>query len=120
MMLLKGAAETIPFKKSMHMLEFNSAAEIDEYPSPRVLNTHVHYDALPSDALARRLRLLFVLRNPKDMAVSLYNHHIKLSKYYDYRGTFHDWLELFLAGKGTMAHPTILIININPFTAPSL
>ena len=100
MMLKRGTAETIPFKKSLQMLEFISAADMAQTPSPRVLNTHVHYDALPRDAHARRLRLVVVFRNPKDTAVSLYNHHVKLSKYYDYSGTFHDWLDLFLAGKG--------------------
>ncbi|KAK7095855.1 sulfotransferase 1A1-like [Littorina saxatilis] len=99
MMLRQGKAETIPFKKSLQMVEFNSIANMAEYPPPRVFNTHVLYEDLPSEAHARRSRLVLVYRNPKDVAVSLYNHHRKLSQYYEYEGTFADWLEMFLDGR---------------------
>lgn len=100
MMLLRGQAETITFKKSLHMIEFNSAANISEFQSPRVLNSHVLYADLPHEVHTRRLKIVFVCRNPKDVAVSLYNHHVKLSEYYEYSGEFKDWLELFVEGKG--------------------
>ncbi|XP_025083689.1 sulfotransferase 1A3-like [Pomacea canaliculata] len=99
MMLLRGQAETITFKKSLHMIEFNSAANIGEFQSPRVLNSHVLYADLPHEVHTRRLKIVFVCRNPKDVAVSLYNHHVKLSEYYEYSGEFKDWLELFVEGK---------------------
>ena len=35
-------------------------------------------------------------RNPKDTAVSLYNHHRDLVKFYNYNGEWKDWLQ----GKG--------------------
>ncbi|KAK7492849.1 hypothetical protein BaRGS_00015987 [Batillaria attramentaria] len=99
MMLLRGVSDTIPFKKSLQMLEFNSADKMAEYESPRVLNTHVLYDRLPSDAYKLKTKLVLVLRNPKDVAVSFYNHHMKLEKYYQYKGKFSDWLQLFLEGQ---------------------
>ncbi|XP_076438906.1 sulfotransferase 1A1-like isoform X2 [Babylonia areolata] len=98
-MLRSGQAETVPFKKSLQMVEFASHDELARYPSPRVLNTHAHFEDLPLDALAQGTRLLLVARNPKDVAVSLYNHHVKLGKYYQYSGLFEDWLPLFLDGK---------------------
>lgn len=98
MMLLRNKAETIQFKKSLQMMEFNST-KLDDFPSPRVLNTHVPYDALPEDVITRRTRLVLVLRNPKDTAVSFYNHHVNLSHYYGYTGSFGDWLDLFLSGR---------------------
>lgn len=99
MMLLRGAANTIPFKKSFQMLEFNPADKIEEYESPRVLNTHVYFDRLPKDAFRLKTKLILVFRNPKDVAVSFFHHHKKLEKYYEYSGTFSDWLQLFLQGK---------------------
>ncbi|KAL8619915.1 hypothetical protein ACOMHN_015199 [Nucella lapillus] len=98
-MLLQGKAQTVPFKKSQQMLEFVSKDDLVACPSPRVLNTHAHYDDLPRDAFKLKTKLVFVARNPKDVAVSLYNHHVKLDKYYQYSGTFHDWFHLFIEGK---------------------
>ncbi|XP_076443172.1 sulfotransferase 1B1-like [Babylonia areolata] len=98
-MLLAGKAETVPYNKSQQMMENCSADDLARFPSPRVLNTHVHYDDLPRDALALGTRLILVARNPKDVAVSMYNHHVGLVNYFHYSGAFGDWLTLFLEGK---------------------
>ncbi|GFS09277.1 sulfotransferase family cytosolic 1B member 1 [Elysia marginata] len=52
------------------------------------------------DVVARtyKTKLVFTVRNPKDVAVSLYNHHINLKEIYNYHGEFHDWFPLFLDG----------------------
>ena len=45
------------------------------------------------------MKLLFIYRNPKDVAVSFYNHHFKFPEY-EYTGQFSDYLRgLFLKGQ---------------------
>ena len=48
---------------------------------------------------SHRNKIIVTTRNPKDVAVSLYHHHIFLSEMYNYSGDFQDWIPLFLEGK---------------------
>lgn len=113
MMLLRGKAETITFKKSLQMLEFNSADEIAKFDSPRVLNTHVLYDALPTEAYTRKTKLILAFRNPKDVAVSFYHHELQLNEIYQYSGTFDGWLSLFNEGNGEYVNIMKLNLSLN-------
>jgi len=47
----------------------------------------------------RRCRMVYVTRNPKDMAVSRYCHNTRGGV--AYKGTFHEYLPLYMQGKGT-------------------
>ncbi|XP_071093491.1 sulfotransferase 1B1-like [Haliotis cracherodii] len=100
-MLLQGKAETIPHWKSKVMVELQPQEVIDAFPaSPRVLNTHVRYNQLPLQAREKKCRMIYVLRNPKDVAVSFYNHHKSFENLYkNYNGSLNDYLPFFLAGK---------------------
>ncbi|CAG5120022.1 unnamed protein product [Candidula unifasciata] len=82
-MLLAGSTEVSDAEKDQGMIEQTEQSVLDAMPSPRVLNTHIVY----------------LTRNPKDVAVSLYHHHKKLQDYYCYDGTFENYLHLFVEGK---------------------
>ncbi|KAK3588696.1 hypothetical protein CHS0354_028906 [Potamilus streckersoni] len=97
-MLLTGKAEIIPKSKVAHMLEAMLTEIIDEIPSPRVLNSHLHLCRLPREALEKKCKFVFILRDPRDVAVSLY-HHCKGISLYEYDGMFENFLPLFLEGK---------------------
>ena len=97
-MLFDGKAETIPKAKVQHMLEAINHEELDCLPSPRVLNTHLHFHLLPKEAIAKKCKIIYILRNPKDVAVSLYN-HVKNLLCYHYDGKWENFLPLFLDGK---------------------
>ncbi|XP_046548124.1 sulfotransferase 1B1-like [Haliotis rubra] len=105
-MLLQGKAETIPHWKSKVMVEFQPQEVIDAFPgSPRVLNTHVRYNQLPAEAREKKCRIIFVLRNPKDVVVSSFNHHKGFKNHYgNYNGSFKDYLPFYLAGKINQHH----------------
>ncbi|XP_038670956.1 sulfotransferase 6B1 isoform X1 [Scyliorhinus canicula] len=58
------------------LLEFEGAERYEmmkNEPSPRVYGTHNHYDNLPPSVLEKKTKVLVVLRNPKDNAVSYYH-----------------------------------------------
>ncbi|XP_045171746.1 sulfotransferase 1B1-like [Mercenaria mercenaria] len=99
MMTLNKSAEPIRQNKLMTMLENESPEDIDKQPSPRVINTHYAYRYLPlKDMRAKQIKTVLCCRNPKDTAVSYYN-HMNGVKYYNYDGKWADWLPVYLEGK---------------------
>lgn len=89
-------AELTQMTKGRCMLEIVPQSAINQLPSPRVLNSHYPPRLLPKDkALSKTI---LCVRNPKDTAVSFYN-HMKGFRTYEYDGKFSDWLPIFLAGK---------------------
>merc|ERR1711860_82973 len=80
------------------MLDCNFRGEVDVQISPRVLSTHVHIRYLPHDLKRKQIKTVLIVRNPKDTAVSYYN-HVRGMKVYNYRGEWKDWLQPYLDGK---------------------
>jgi len=64
-----------------------------EMPSPRLLKTHLPFSLLPP-GLDVTARVIYVARNPKDVAVSYY-HHNKLLKLHGYSGDFDKYWSYF-------------------------
>jgi len=67
-------------------------------PFPRVLSTHFPFRAIPKQALDKKIKIVYLLRNPKDTVVSLYNHmnsHSEASGL-NYPGTFESFFDLFM------------------------
>ncbi|XP_060570395.1 amine sulfotransferase-like [Ruditapes philippinarum] len=96
-MLMKGKPEGPAESKMFSMIEATSADDINKIPSPRLLNTHLPYRRIPADINNKTVKIVFVVRNPKDVAVSLYS-MLYAFKHYNYSGTFSNWLPLFLRG----------------------
>ncbi|XP_070206124.1 sulfotransferase 1B1-like [Littorina saxatilis] len=97
-MLLSDCTELDPTEKELCMMEWQSQDTLDPLPSPRVLNTHVLTRQMNPKLLNVRSKIVFMLRNAKDTAVSFYHHHLKLPEY-EYKGSWADYLDLFLTGK---------------------
>ncbi|KAL1419595.1 hypothetical protein MTO96_005090 [Rhipicephalus appendiculatus] len=65
--------------------------------SPRPIKTHLSFDVMPWHA---EPRYVCVLRNPKDVCVSLYHHVRGFGRYYHFEdGSFDDFFEAFLEGE---------------------
>ncbi|XP_045172039.2 sulfotransferase 1B1-like [Mercenaria mercenaria] len=96
--LTKSAKPDAPHKL-MTMLECESPEDIDKLPSPRVINSHFPYRYLPvKDMRAEQIKTVLCCRNPKDTAVSYYNHMHGI-KHYSYDGKWEDWLPVYIQGK---------------------
>ena len=68
-------------------------------PSPRLLKSHLPYHLLPPDIIKKKAKIIYVARNPKDMAVSFYYFH----QWQPALPTYTEWdvfFEDFMAGKG--------------------
>lgn len=81
------------------MLEILSQEIYDKLPSPRVINTHLHYKYLPLDTRKRQCKIVLCIRNPKDVAVSDFNLHTSL-KIYNFSGKWEHYVERFLNNLG--------------------
>ncbi|CAI9583761.1 unnamed protein product [Staurois parvus] len=58
------------------MLEFGKPEKyefLNQEPSPRVLATHVPCETIPKNFFEKKTKMLLILRNPKDTAVSYYH-----------------------------------------------
>ncbi|XP_060081837.1 sulfotransferase 1A1-like [Ylistrum balloti] len=93
-MLTTGKPEYLKQPKEAAMLEFNYPEEFDAIPSRRTLNTHWPLRLLPTDVKAKKLKVIFIQRNPKDVIVSLY-HFLKKAKDAAFKGSFDDFFMLF-------------------------
>lgn len=56
------------------MLDFTPVDKMDPHPSPRILNSHYPPHLLPRQIKDRRNKIVYIYRNPKDVAVSTYYH----------------------------------------------
>ena len=98
-MLNQNNAERVDAIKEWNMIEGMKQSLFDGLASPRILNTHIYFRHLPRDFKNRKCKILYMIRNPKDIAVSFYNHHYKILEY-EYSGTWEHYLPRFLKGEG--------------------
>ncbi|XP_031627971.1 sulfotransferase 1E1-like [Contarinia nasturtii] len=69
--------------------------ELDKWPSPRIIKSHLPAYLLPQDIWTVKPKLIYTYRNPKDAAVSDY-HFIHNSKNFKFTGSLEEYLDLFL------------------------
>lgn len=74
-MLLQGATAFVKEGKGSQFLEaLDDLNLINKMTSPRTLNTHLPYRWLPCKHLENDGKIVHVVRNPKDVAVSMFFH----------------------------------------------
>ena len=65
---------------------------------PRVFKSHLPIKYLPDD-IDDKAKIVYVLRNPKDIIVSIYNFLIKSGKRDRFDGSLDDYVDNFINGK---------------------
>lgn len=84
---------SLEMKKNVELLD----KKIDEYanmPSPRIIKSHLPAQLLPKEIWSVRPKIIYVAREPKDVAVSLFYMLRNTSGLYPY--SLNDFLETFL------------------------
>ena len=71
-MIRRGEPEYDKNFKMAAMLEFRSLSGLKSFPLPRVYNTHVYSRCFPVDVLKKKIKIVHVMRHPKDIAVSFF------------------------------------------------
>ncbi|KAL8565919.1 hypothetical protein ACOMHN_000496 [Nucella lapillus] len=73
-MLVAGKAEYEKRSKMFSMMEATPFEDFDSAPSPRILNTHLPIRLLSPQIKEKKVKIINVYRNVKDVAVSSYFH----------------------------------------------
>ncbi|XP_013410941.1 sulfotransferase 1A1 [Lingula anatina] len=66
--------------------------------APRLLKTHMLYRYLPKQSQQKRVPMIHVLRNPKDVAVSYYHFYRSNALFGKFRGSWDEFFNLFISG----------------------
>ncbi|XP_052799256.1 sulfotransferase 1B1-like [Mya arenaria] len=109
MMLLRRKTERVDINKLGTMIEAQETEDVDKVSSPRVINCHLAPRVLPKDLAQKKIKTVLFLRNPKDTAVSYFNHMRGLKMYnYDEYGPYlayiNQWQEAIEVGPGYPLH----------------
>lgn len=64
----------------------------------RYFKSHANVQHLPNMLAEKKVKVVYVARNPKDTVVSLF-HHARSKPEFGYTGTFDKFCEIFLAGQ---------------------
>ena len=73
-MLKSGKAEYEKRTKEFAMMEATDIEKIESEPSPRVFNTHLPLRLLSGNVKEKKVKVIHLYRNVKDVFVSLYFH----------------------------------------------
>ncbi|XP_052089169.1 sulfotransferase 1C2-like [Mytilus californianus] len=71
---------------------------LDSLPSPRILNTHLSFKYIPTKHVQNKGKIVHMIRNPKDICVSLY-HHAKKDVVMNYDVPWDTYFENWMSGK---------------------
>lgn len=100
-MLLRDTTELTTSEKADTMLELvEDLSILHSVPSPRILNCHFQSKYLPHNFT--KCKVVHVKRNPKDVCVSLFHHLQKVKNVFDFDGTWNDYFELWISGRGKL------------------
>ncbi|XP_039333935.1 sulfotransferase 1A1 isoform X2 [Saimiri boliviensis] len=75
---------------------------LKDTPAPRLIKTHLPLALVPQTLLDQKVKVVYVARNAKDVAVSYY-HFYQMAKVHPDPGTWDSFLEKFMAGEATPA-----------------
>ena len=64
---------------------------------PRLIRTHMRPNYLPENLWKSKAKIINIIRNPCDVAVSFY-HFAKINTVYDYQGSWDTFFEAFMTG----------------------
>ncbi|KAJ3608324.1 hypothetical protein NHX12_025373 [Muraenolepis orangiensis] len=92
--------DTVPNWDRVPWLEETRASvlNLDQRPSPRVFSTHFHYHMMSPSFFRVKPRVIYVMRNPRDVLTSSYHYHA-MASFLVNPGTQKEFLHKFLDGK---------------------
>ncbi|KAE8602621.1 hypothetical protein XENTR_v10014056 [Xenopus tropicalis] len=95
----RNGTEEIQNMSRVPWIEYNlSKMDYDSRPSPRLFSSHLPYYFVPRDLRNKRGKIIYIARNPKDVAVSYY-HFYKAIKKVKQKKDWETFLDDYLSGK---------------------
>ncbi|KAM4677961.1 sulfotransferase 1C2-like [Discoglossus pictus] len=78
--------------------DLSKLEELKNITSKRIIPTHLGYDMLPTDFKSKKSKAIYIVRNPKDTAVSLF-HYYKDNPNLPTIETWQTYFDMFLQGE---------------------
>ncbi|CAH1793304.1 unnamed protein product, partial [Owenia fusiformis] len=97
-MILNNTTTSRNMSKMFRFIEQKSMEELEAMPSQRFLLTHFPYHHMSQDVFDKGSKIVYLYRNPKDTAVSLYHHMKDMKAYYGFEGDWNDFFPFVLSG----------------------
>lgn len=79
----------------------NTMEKLDKESSPRIIKSHLPPNLLPVELWTVRPKIIYIARNPKDVAVSMY--HMLCNDFKRFTGTIEEYFDLFLEDRNWYA-----------------
>nr|XP_046232943.1 sulfotransferase 2B1-like [Scatophagus argus] len=94
------SVETLPNWDRVPWLEEQRAVtlNLEQRPSPRMFATHCHYNMMPKSFFEVKPKVIYVMRNPKDVFTSSF-HYYGMTSFLVHPGPQSEFLHKFLDGK---------------------
>ncbi|XP_053197307.1 sulfotransferase 2B1-like [Scomber japonicus] len=94
------SVETLPNWARVPWLEVGQSRTYkhEERPSPRMFATHFHYNMMPPSFFEVKPKVIYVMRNPKDVFTSAF-HYYGIITFVGDQGSQNEFLHKFLDGK---------------------
>ncbi|ELU05326.1 hypothetical protein CAPTEDRAFT_128709, partial [Capitella teleta] len=73
--------------------------DLESRPSPRLYHTHLAYNMLPKGCQQGECKIIYIMRNGKDVAVSFYEMHKMYPPFGYYSGSWKEFFYAFLKGE---------------------
>ncbi|XP_038855163.1 sulfotransferase 2B1-like [Salvelinus namaycush] len=91
-------SKTVPnWARAPWLEQHYSAKLLEATQGHRIITTHLPYNLLASALQGSKAKVIYVARNPKDVAVSYYHFH-KMAKFLPEPNSFDEFLDSFLEG----------------------
>uniref|UniRef100_A0A8B9GQ72 Sulfotransferase n=1 Tax=Amazona collaria TaxID=241587 RepID=A0A8B9GQ72_9PSIT len=93
--------------------DISKLEELNKLSSKRIIPTHLNYKMLPPNFKNKKCKMIYIVRNPKDTAVSMY-HYYRDNPNLPTIDTWTAFFDLFLKGDGLMPSPILQKALIAP------
>ena len=116
-MLCKQTTDLDKKSKGHTMLEaMPDLSVLDTVPSPRLTDTHIQYKYLPKKHIEIGAKIVHMIRNPKDVCVSLY-HHAQKDIFLNVKCSWEEFFGKWMAGESMYESGGFIVTadNILPF-----
>lgn len=98
-MMLRNKTELDTICKDSTMIEcVPDLTVLNKVESPRLLNSHCLFKYLPMKHIENGWKIFHLIRNPKDVCVSLYQQYTS-HPFADFTGSWDDYFEIWMSGK---------------------
>ncbi|XP_069807462.1 sulfotransferase 6B1-like isoform X2 [Dendropsophus ebraccatus] len=88
----------VSLTSAMEFGDVSKLEELENITNKRIIPTHLSYHMLPQDFKAKKCKAIYIIRNPKDTAVSLYHYYRENPNLPTIEG-WPTYLDMFLRGE---------------------